>query len=93
MHSNEPSPRASRLDALLAKRALIERQLKAMAARQNAAQRKAEQRAKFILGGLALDRALKDPAFLESWCAELGPSEQQHVRAVVAALRSRHATG
>jgi hypothetical protein len=77
------------MDTLLAKRALIEQQLKAIAARQNAAERKAEQRAKFLLGEAVLERASTQPALLEQCCAALSPKEQQHVRNVVAALRSR----
>lgn len=79
----------TRLDALLAKRALIERQLKALAARQNAAQRKAEQRTKFLLGGVVLTRVAHEPALLEQCCAALSLKEQQSVRAVVATLRAR----
>ena len=90
--SSPDSSRPSRLDTLLAKRQQIENQLKALAARQNAAQRKAEQRARFLLGTAVLQRAANEPALLESCCAALAPKEQQHVRTVVATLRARTPT-
>lgn len=78
------TPRSSRLDSLLAKRALIERQLKAMASRETAARRKTEQRAKFILGQAVLSQAANDPALLDRLCANLSPKEQALVRSVAA---------
>jgi hypothetical protein len=71
------------LTALLAKRALIERQLKALAARQNAAQRKAEQRAKFLLGGAVLSIAHRDPALFDRLLALLPQKEQALVQSIV----------
>ena len=93
MDQNDPSTKPTRAEALLAKRALIERQLKAIAAQQNATRRKAEARAKFLLGGVVLTRAADEPALLEQCCAALAPKEQQSVRAVVATLRARPVAG
>jgi hypothetical protein len=72
------------MEALLARRALIERQLKAITARQNSAERKVAQRAKFLLGQAALAQAAGDPALLERLCAPLAPKDQALVRGVVA---------
>ena len=72
------------MEALLARRALIERQLKAITARQNSAERKAAQRAKFLLGQVALSQAAGDPTLLERLCAPLAPKDQALVRGVLA---------
>jgi hypothetical protein len=86
MNQTFDTAKPSRLESLLAKRERIERQLKAMAARQNTARRKAEAHAKFILGGLVLKRAVSDRAVFESFCAELPAKEQALVRAAAARL-------
>jgi len=90
MHPAQPpsSTKASRLDALLAKREQIERQLKALAAQQSAARRKADQRAKFLLGQAVLTQAAQDPALLDRLCGDLPPKDQALVRATVARLAS-----
>jgi hypothetical protein len=75
------------MQALLAKRALVERQLKAIAARQTAARRKAQARAKFILGDALLRRAAADPELLKWVLSILAPKDQVLVQAVI----SQHA--
>jgi hypothetical protein len=80
---NEPRG-TTRLDALLAKREQIERQLKALAARQNAAKRKALARVKFLLGQAALNQAASEPSLLERLCADLSDKERALVREAIA---------
>ncbi|HXB02033.1 MAG TPA: hypothetical protein VNV15_04345 [Opitutaceae bacterium] len=84
MNETTDTEKSSRLESLLAKRELIERRLKAMAAQQNAARRKAEARAKFLLGAVVLKRALHDNAVLKQFCTELPSKDQALVQDVVA---------
>ena len=86
MNETTDTAKTSRLESLLAKRERIERQLKAMAAQQNAVRRKAESRAKFLLGAIVLKRAASDRAVLEQLCAELPPRDKALVHDVAARL-------
>lgn len=88
--SHLPSPAEA---ALLARRALIERQLKALLARQNDQRRKALNRAKFVLGTAALERARTDPGWFAELCAALSPRERQAVQGALAGQRSAEAQG
>lgn len=56
----------SRLEQLQERKAKIEAQLKALEARDKAAQRKADTRRKIIVGGAVLAHAALHPAFAES---------------------------
>lgn len=79
-----PAPkRAERREALLAQREQIERRLKELAARDSADRRKAEQRAKFLLGGVVLARAPGDPVLLQTVLADLPEKDRDLVKTVV----------
>jgi len=77
-------PRSTRLDTLLAKREQIERQLKALAVRQNAAKRKTLARVKFLLGQAVLNQASTEPSLLERLCTDLSEKERAVVRETIA---------
>src|SRR6185312_16309114 len=62
------------------RRALIDRQLKALAARQNAQRRKAVNRARFVLGAAALERSRTDPGWFAEFCASLSSREREVVQ-------------
>jgi len=79
--SHLPNPAEA---ALLARRALIERQLKPLVARQNAQRRKAINRAKFILGAAVLERARTDEGWFDELCAGLSPREREAVQGAFA---------
>lgn len=67
----------NRKDALLAKKRAIELELKQMANRENLAQRKAETRAKIIIGGLLLTHR-RD--LIADLIAKADPRDLEHLK-------------
>lgn len=84
--------RLSRREFLLAKRALLERQLKAATAKEHAAQRKEEARAKFLLGAAVLSVAEADPQLVHRLSQALSDKDRSVIERVLARRRPAPAT-
>jgi hypothetical protein len=72
-----PQAQPTRKDALLAKKRAIETELRALAARESSAKRKAETKAKIIIGGLVLTNRRE---IIKELATKAAPRDVEHLK-------------